>query len=254
MIGVVLIAVIGVVAWSVNKGSDNSGSKEGVPTEEEVVAAGDPIDIASAFYNTWLSAVQDPTVSPYTSGVLDDPLLSAETRAYIEAAQEADATGGVDPVLCQTNTPKRVGSKMSFSREGLAEILVFGRGFTEKSSEQAAVTMKVVDGAWQITDIFCASGESMPEREFSFEKEGYLLKSVPEPLDSRYWHLVFEQNGELGHTVPLFFDVSSTCIELDESEAECEASNFVDAQKVFLQAQMTEAGANVKRLKFLLED
>lgn len=249
VIGVLaIVGIIGLVFWSQNQGVTNVGGKE-VVSEEDIALAGDPLDATSAFYNTWLDAVLDPAASPYTSGVLDDPILSEQVRMDIEAAKEV--AGTVDPVLCQSATPKRVGAKMSFSSEGLAEVLVFGRGFEQKSSEQAAVTLRVVDGVWEITEIFCASGESAPEREFSFEKEGYILKSVPPPLDPEYWHLVFEENGELGHTVPLFFDAESNCIALNESESVCSEDDFTDALKVFVQAQMTEAGASVKRLQML---
>jgi len=250
----VLLTVVGVIFWQINEsnnGNDVISLEEAQQVREE---AGDPVEITMDFYKEWLNAVQDITASPYTSGVLDNPVLGDTVRAYVRDTQEAGSINGIDPVLCQSITPKKLRSKVLAVHADTAEILVLAKLESGNSPEQAAVSLQVVDGAWQITNISCASGESAPEREFSFAREGFLLKSVPAPLDSRYWHLVFEQNGELGHTVPLFFDADSICIALDESEAVCDENLFTDAEKAFVQAQMTETGAMVKRLQLLNEE
>jgi hypothetical protein len=125
------------------------------------------------------------------------------------------------------------------------------RGLEERSPNVAVVTLGGDTGEWLITDIRCAQGESGPEREFSFDREGHLLKSVPPPLNPDYWHLVFEENGINGHTAPLFFDESSTCVALDGTEATCNTDNFVDATKALVQGEMTESGVEVKRVTLL---
>ncbi|NCT02026.1 hypothetical protein GW766_02120, partial [Candidatus Parcubacteria bacterium] len=129
------------------------------------------------------------------------------------------------------------------------QVMVLTRGGEEKSPYQDIVTVAVVDGKWRITEISCAQGEIAPERAYDFEHEGFLLKSVPPPLDPQYWHLVYEENGQLGHTVPLFFSAESICIDGAGNESICVPTQFTDASPAFLQAAMTEAGAAVRRLQ-----
>ncbi len=241
------IIIVGVIGWFMfGTGGATKITKEDVATIETIDA--DPVETVLNFYQPWLASVINPSESPYTSGVLDQAVLSDEVRTYITDAQKSGQT--LDPVLCQTVTPKKVRAKESFNADGKAEVLVLGRGAGEKSSEQAAVSLQVVDGAWQITAITCASGEQAPEREFAFDNEGFLLKGQA-PLNPDYWYLVYEQNGEAGHTVPLFFGAESTCIALDESEAVCDEVSFVNPSKVRIQAGMTEEGAQVQRMTLL---
>jgi len=241
------IIIVGVVAWFALNGDSTVSTSKDVATQAKTTDV-DPVETVLSFYRPWLDAVLDPSASPYTSGVLDDAVLSQNVRTYITEAQSSGQT--LDPVLCQTITPKKVRAKASFNENGKAEVLVLGRGAGEKSSEQAAVSMEVVDGAWQITAITCASGETAPEREFAFDNEGFLLKGQA-PLNPEYWYLVYEQNGEAGHTVPLFFGSESTCIGLDASEAVCDEASFVNPSKVRIQAGMTESGAEVQRMTLM---
>jgi hypothetical protein len=67
-------------------------------------------------------------------------------------------------------------------------------------------------------------------------------------MQKEYWHLVYEQQGQSGYTVPLFFDEESTCIDLDGGEVVCKPDSFQEASHVFAQGQMLEAGLTVKRL------
>jgi len=241
------IIILGVIGWLALNGGGATNTTKDTATQAETTDA-DPVETALNFYQPWLDAVINPSESPYTSGVLDEAMLSDNVRTYIADAQKSGQA--LDPVLCQTVTPTKVRAKASFNENGKAEVLVLGRGTGEKSSEQAAVSMEVIDGAWQITAITCASGEQAPEREFAFDNEGFLLKGQA-PLNPEYWYLVYEQNGEAGHTVPLFFGAESTCTALDESEAVCDEASFVNPSKVRVQAGMTEAGAQVQKMTLM---
>lgn len=241
VIGAALI-LFGIVAvWFLsdqNRGTGPSGS---------AVELADPVDVVADFYSAWLSAVRSTSTDPHQSELTVDPSLSTGMRARLE---NLGTDVAVDPVLCQAVVPERIRTKSVFVTEDSAQILVMPRG--EGVTKQSLVALAVIDGAWQITDITCTDGESAPERAFDFEREGYLLKdSVPPPLDSQYWHLVFEENGQAGHTAPLFFDASSICIAPDESESTCDPSQFTEAAKVRVQGDMSESGATVKRLQFL---
>ena len=106
--------------------------------------------------------------------------------------------------------------------------------------------MKATNNLWQITDISCATGELPPEREYSFEQNGFLLKNVPPPLNDDYWHLVFEQQGQPGHTVPLFFDENSQCVGADGITAVCNPDEFIEPSAAIVKGEMQEAGLTVQ--------
>lgn len=212
---------------------------------KQEVSTHEPVDIVFDFYRPWLEAAQATTTDPYQAGLAKAPILGKELRAKIRAAQKE---GGLDPVLCQTTPPEDVALRVVVQSEVQSEILVTARRST--STEQAIVTLLPLRGGWYINDIRCSPGEFAPEREFSFDTEGYILKSVPEPLNPEYWHLVFEENGKEGHYVPLFFSVESTCVAQDGVTEACVPDNFRDASKAHVKGQMTELGVNVARLEF----
>lgn len=247
IVAVILVAILGVVLVSKNKSDHSTGI-----SIDEVVNAGDPIDPTMEFFNSWLDAVISTTTSPIEANLTSNEFLSESVRNYIIAAQ-ADSARTVDPVLCQTITPKRVGAKVSFILDSKAQLLIIARGGEVKSSEMTVVDLSVVNGKWQITNISCSSGETAPIREFSFEREGFLLKSVPPPLNPDYWHIVFEENGQNGHTSPLFFGATSMCTSIDGVETVCDESKFKDATKVLVQGEMTESGVEVKKVTFIAE-
>lgn len=221
------------------------------PTDEPVDSQPDtdPLDDALSFYNQWLDAAQSTTTDPYAAGVLDSTILTDNARSQIESAR--DQNPALDPVLCRSDVPERVGGKLTYQLDDEAQLIVLGRGGEVASADQAMVTLLVSDGQWKIDNIECLSGESAPEREFSFDREGFLLKSVPEPYDPDYWHLVFEQDGQMGHLVPLYFDASSTCTALDATESVCSPESFTEATPVEVRGDMTEAGLEVKQLQIL---
>lgn len=235
----IVIIVIAVVTLS---GSSDTST----PAEDSAVPEGDPIDVALGFYNDWLDAVQSTTTDPYAAGLATDQRLSEVAQAYI-AVTDKDAD--IDPVICQMETPERVGAKVSYVLEREAQYMMLARGLAEKSSRQAVVDLVAQDGQWVINEISCVEGESMPDREFTFEREGFLLKSVPPPLDPEYWHLVFEERGVQGHTAPLFFSEDSMCIDAAGVETVCNPDTLPEAGAALVKGQMTEAGVEVSRIE-----
>ncbi|MAZ29842.1 hypothetical protein CL655_01000 [bacterium] len=216
------------------------------PAGEQTPPAVDPIDVVLDFYNPWLDARLSTTTNPYDAGLAESSVLGTAAQLYLADNRESE----VEPVLCQTVLPERVGAKPLFQQDFSAQVQVLSRGLPEKSPNYAVVSLTAVDGEWQISEIMCQSGESAPEREFSFEQTGQLLKSVPAPYNSEYWHLVFLTPGQPAGVVPLFFSAESTCVSADEIETTCNPEQFAETTKVTVQGQMTEAGAEVRYVRF----
>lgn len=242
LIGIVLIGLL-IAYFVTNKNTD-------VATESESIAiTGDPIDAVMEFYDAWHSAELSTSTNPYTENLLTHPRLSEKVRAELTTALSEEGSE-VNPVLCQTSLPPRIGSKVSYILDNQSEVHVLARGFEKRSPRMAVIKLIGQNGDWVINNIDCVNGESGPEREFNFDREGFLLKSVPPPLNPDYWHLVFEENGKNGHTAPLFFS-DSVCTALDGSTATCNPDSFTDATKALVQGEMTEAGVDVKRVTFV---
>jgi len=217
---------------------------------QQQVSKLDVIDTVRDFYNPWLKAVQQPTTAdPNLTTLAKSPILSKALRArLVSAVKQSDAT--LDPVLCQTVVPEDISARSVYVQEDKAQVLVTSRD--KKVTEQATITLIRYNDGWYIDEIQCSAGEFEPEREFSFEREGYLLKgSVPKPYDPKNWHLIFEENDEPGHVVPLFFDSESQCTGLDGSKSVCKPEQFVETAKVFVRGQMSERGVSIKQQEFV---
>ncbi len=240
LIVVVLLAIGGLI-WGFSRGGGGSGGQQ--------VSTLDAVDTVGTFYDQWLTAVKEPTTAdPNRVTLIKSLLLSKELRDRL--AKESTADASPDPVLCQTKTPEKITTSRVFETDGAAQLLVMSR--EKNATEAAIVTLAKLDGGWFIDKIECSKGDIPPQREFSFEKEGFLLKgSIPKPFDPTKWHLVFEDSGVKGNVVPLLFDAQSQCTSLDGKKAVCKQAEFKEATKVFVQAQMTERGATVKNLKFV---
>ena len=217
------------------------------PPPQEVVM-GEPVDIVLDFYNPWLEAVQGLTEDPYALGLHKAPVLSLELKKRIADAKNREA-GEVDPVLCQTGTPNQISARPVYVREDSAQVLVVSRD--KGDTEQAVVMLTRLNDGWYMSDILCSPGEFAPEREFSFDFEGFLLKSVKPPLAAGNWHLVFEQNGEPGHVVPLFFTAESSCTGFDGNAAACDPSALIEPSRARVQGEMSETGVTVKKLQLI---
>ena len=238
IIGVVVV-LVAILAWVFIKGSN-----------EQQVSKLDVTDTVGGFYDQWLKAAQEPsTANPTLSTLAKSPILSKALRTRLASAQKSSNTTP-DPVLCQTVIPENISVRSVFERVDKAEMLVTSRD--KKVTEQAIVSLTKLKNGWYINDISCSPGEFAPAREFSFEREGFLLKSsVPAPYNSKDWHLVFEENGEAGHVVPLFFDAESQCTSLDGSKSVCKPDQFTETTKVSVHGQMSERGVSVKRQEFV---
>lgn len=235
---VILLGIIGLV-WIFTKGD-----------AEQQVSRLDAVDTAGEFYRDWLKAAQTPTdAEPSLKTLAKSPILSKLLREKIENAQK-NSENTTDPVLCQTTVPEDISMRRVYTTEDEVQILVTSKN--KDVTDQASVTLRGYNGGWYIDDIQCSLGEYAPEREFSFEKTGFLIKnSIPKPYNPENWHLVFEENGEQGHVVPLFFDSESQCTNLDGNKSVCKSEQFTEATKVSIRAQMTERGASVKQLEFV---
>jgi len=240
IIGLIIIVVVGYQLLN----SENKKNNSEIPQQE--FAKGTPIDVVLDYYLPWLKARQATTTNPYQEGLASSTILSPELRARLMAS-EVGLIDGFDPVLCQpaTTTDIRITARLMNEQPERAQVLVLAIGLPS----QAIVTMQKQGEGWFMSDITCAAGEFAPDREFSFEREGNLLKNVPQPLDSQYWHLVFSEGGKPGHTAPLFFDASSTCVTVDNRESVCDTADFREAVKASVQGEMTDTGVKVKKLK-----
>jgi hypothetical protein len=242
--GIIVLIVIGLVVWKFVGTDDSSRVKN------QEVSSDKPINMVLDFYDLWLSAKRSTSTNPYQEGLAEDPILSKELRAKLIDSKDQPESG-LDPVLCQTTVPEQISTRPISELENKAEILVVS---SDKSmTEQAIVTLRHLKGGWYIDDIQCTPGEFAPEREFSFEMDGFLLKSVPAPYATGKWHIVFEQDQEKGHVAPLLFSSESMCEGFDGKISVCDPNKFIEPVVISVQGQMTEAGVEVKNLKMIKE-
>ncbi len=221
-------------------------SRENETQQEDLQA--EPVDIALDFYNAWLKAVQSTTTTPYADGLANEEILSEELRALL-IASEGRLDTEIDPILCQTTTPMHATGRVVSTEENETRILIMAK--EAELTAQSVFTLKRFGDGWFIDSVACTPGEFALPREFSFEKEGYLLKDLPTPFNPQDWHIVFTEDGEAGHVVPLFFGTDSLCHSLELTEALCAPDQFVSGTKIHVYGQMTERGAEVKRLEFI---
>lgn len=235
---VLVLAVIGGAVWFFTNRS----------TEQQVSKL-DATDTVLGFYDQWMNALKNPTsADPSKDTLSKSPILSPELRAKIATALK-DSKATVDPVLCQAKVPDAISKRNVYVHDDAVQFLITSKD--KKVTNQAIVDLKKYKDGWYISNINCAAGEFAPEREFSFENEGTLVKaSVPKPYDPKKWHLVFEEDGEAGHIAPLFFDKDSQCTT-DGKTSVCKPDEFTEKSKVFVQAEMTEMGATVKKMQFV---
>ena len=242
---VVMIVVVVFVGWKL---SNSSSSTDNDFLSAAIVPVDDPIDVTMSFYTPWLEALLSTTTTPYESDLLSSPLISENLRERLKS--EVGVSGlQVDSVLCQVVVPEKIGAKIIYTNGTEAQVMVIPR--RSDASESALVTLTAIDGKWIISDIICSGGEIAPVREFDFDHEGFLLKqSVVPPLDPNNWHLVFTQNGQHGHTAPIFFNEASKCVSVDGTESVCNQDQITEATKAIIKGDMTEAGVSLRRLEF----
>ena len=207
----------------------------------------DLIDVTLEVYDPWLAALKATSTEINQSELLATMPLTTQLRAKLEQAL-GDGQPIVDPIICQPQLPERIGVKSIFENETEAQVVVVARG--NKVPEQALVTLAVTDNRWLVSDISCSQGEVAPQLEFSFAREGNLLKqSLQPPLDSSQWHLIYEKDGVQGYAIPLLFDQESICIQTDGSEQVCVPDQLSEVTAVSIKGAMQEAGALVRRME-----
>jgi hypothetical protein len=239
---VVAILLVGGFLWFKSGG-------DGFFPDKWTGVEGEAINVALDFYEGWLDARKVGDNEPFTRGLLEYVQLSTEVKDKLSAYEGKLVVGEEDPVLCQTELPEGLRTIPVYVQEEAAQILVMST--TKGQSGQAVVSMKAKNNLWQITDISCGNAEAAPDREFSFEKSGFLLKQVPAPLDSKNWHLVFEEAGVLGHAVPLFFNSDSVCIAKDGSTATCDDNFLKETMPATVKGELSESGVDVKRVELV---
>ncbi len=240
-VALVVILIIAVVLFKIfNK---NTPDSEGIGNQE--VSTNEPIDIVSDFFSLWLNAAQSTSTDPYSSGVASSPILSAGLRTKLEEARASEQSDA-DPVLCQAGFPDRIKAKVVFQAEDKAQILV-----KTSDADQSVVTLLRHNDGWYINDIECSHGDAAIDREFSFDNEGFILKGVPPHLDPNYWYIVFEEDDQAGHSVPLLFGADSVCGPANGTLATCSPDQFLPVAKAHVYGQMGDTGIEVKRLEFV---
>lgn len=242
IVGVLIIVSLG--TWFIK----NNSTMSVVPEENQnmqAVSTDDPIDIVLDFYADWLDAVESTSTDPFQSGLTNESLLSQALR---DKLNNPPADIQKDPVLCQDPLPTKIRSKRLVEQADEMQFVIFSK--ENPLAGQAIATTRKQGEGWYLDDIYCSREFDEP-REFTFEYEGNLLKSVPPPYDPEQWHLVYAQDGTFGYVVPLSFVADSACIDQTGTEAVCDPSQFTETKKVMLQGNMTELGVDVKKLRFL---
>ncbi len=243
ILGICLCIIVGILYVKTHL---NKPIQENLYVQE--VERANPVDIALDFYTVWLNAVQSTTTTPYDLELTNNKILSEELRALLMSTKE-HADTEIDPVLCQTTTPMRATGRVVSTEENAARVLIMAK--EKELTAQSVFTLKKLGDGWFIDSIACTPGEFAPFREFSFEKEGYLLKNIPAPFNPQDWHIVFTEDGEAGHVVPLFFSAETQCHSVEKNETVCAPDQFQSGTKIHVYAQMTERGAEVNRLEFI---
>ena len=241
---IVVVALLAGAVWWFFSGGDGAVRQAG-----DRGVAGEPMNITLDFYEPWMVALRATNTDPYTLDLHNGKQVSEDLSRKLWQFKEENPDAILDPVICQVAVPSGLRTLPVFEQDDKAQFLVLS---AEKGlSGQAVVTLEADGDYWQITDITCGNAEEDPNQgEFSFEREGFLLKNVPEPLDSQYWHLVFEEKGIMGHTAPLFLSDTSVCVE-NGSETVCDSSSFSEAKRVKVQGAMSESGVSVDRIEFI---
>jgi len=239
---VLVVVTIGVLAWLFF--SNGLGGFDATNIQDEQTKT-DPLDVATRLYSPWLSALQATSTEPDFGLLLTTAPVTPELRSRLQ--QQIDQpTSDVDPVICQPMVPERLGAKVVYITDDKAELMVVTRG--TKVPEQALYTLDWQDSDWIISDITCSRGELGPEQEYSFEREGNLLKdSLQPPLDSSKWHLIYTRDDVAGYAIPLEFNESSICVS--DVETVCDPSILSEAAAAKIQGAMQESGVLVERLE-----
>lgn len=244
-IKIILLAlvVLGAVFFAIQflgNGDMSTKNQPSRPTE-------DPLDVALSLAGNWLLNLQSTTSIPLADFLAGVDYIHDDVAAKLLTGAAVDSE--IDPILCQQNTPARVGAKPVYVSDYESQVMVVARG-GEKTPQQSLITLEAVDGQWLIVDVSCSNGEvGKPVGEFSFVQTGRLVRqSVPAPYDSETWHVIFNnEDGSIG-VVPLYWYETSVCVK-DEVSESCNLDDLEEGQVVRVLANMTEQGADVGRIE-----
>lgn len=228
--------------------------RDDVTETQQRYVSGEPLDLVLTMANDWqvnLSATSTENQLSLEEFINND-LFDPETRQeLLEQTEVPVFDPPLDVIFCQANVPPRLVGRTVLETPTKSQVMVVARGSEERSPYQAIVSLDGNgEGAWVITGIECVQGETAPDVEFTFDREGYLLKSVPAPYQTGEWHVVFEQDGQMGYVAPLAFDSDSICIDLTGNETTCDPNSLQEPLPALVQGEMTEVGITVKRVTF----
>ena len=236
IIAILIVAIGSTTAWYLTR------------PEPARVVPDDALDVTLDFFNGWL-AVRKDTSKDRVVGLSEvGTNLRESLRTELTSKVATLENGAVDPILCISYVPEKLGAKVVYEATTTAEIMVIPRGTETPLASPAIVTLTKDGEFWKIDAINCSSGETDTEREFTFDITGRLLKNVPPPLNPEFWHLVFEQDGVGGYTAPLSFASTSLCSFNNEAGEPCNLERLYETANVRIEGNMTEAGVDVIRL------
>ncbi|OGG62614.1 hypothetical protein A3C87_03970 [Candidatus Kaiserbacteria bacterium RIFCSPHIGHO2_02_FULL_49_34] len=234
ILAIIVVAIV--AAISLNRGGEKAEKWNGV--------AGTSLDVALEFYTSWVATINAEDYKVAQAALLETAPLAESLKTKLANKNDQEA----DPVACRAFDEVQTRTQIVFEREDTAQyIMQVTKG--ELTEGYAVVDLVGKEGQWQIQNIACAMGDVAPEMgEFSYEQEGTLVKdSIPAPYDNKFWHILFQADGQVGIT-PLIFNADSKCMLGDKVES-CEAGYLFEGKEVKVYGQMTELGAEVGRVE-----
>ncbi|MFP4394896.1 MAG: hypothetical protein ACLFTI_06490 [Anaerolineales bacterium] len=164
------------------------------------VSAG-PGEVVEAFYTSWLAYEGNPLVDEIYQS---NPHLSDAAEQKIAGIIASFERGGYDPVLCAQDWPEHFVFETPAVTGDVATTTVHGvwnAGTDFESLNDIAVTLGLIEGQWQITDIACPPPDvqapansalaTIPDIRLRFE-----MPAAWQHLDSQ-WAWTPDANGEM---------------------------------------------------------
>jgi hypothetical protein len=239
--GAVLLLVIAALVWQLVL-------KDDAPRTPKTI---EPLDVTLAFFSDWREALATSS-APSVSDLLATTTVTTALRDRLLADIGEDMNKAKETLFCGTDLPNRVRAKVVYENaSSSAEMLVMAK-YDNASSTNSLPFVKLVFEApfWRIDSISCSAGDVIPDREYSFEQTGRLLKQVPKPYDSTQWHLVFTEDGTPGHVAMLIFTPESRCTE-NGTTTPCDPGALKETAEAKIQGQATESGITVVNLDLI---
>jgi hypothetical protein len=174
-------------------------------------------------------------------------LLGEELKRSVKGVKK-QSKADIDAVLCQPIIPEDTAARIVYDDEERTEIVITSK--IEGIYNQAVYNVFKTEQGQYIDSIRCTEGEVAPDREFTFENEGFLAKNVPAPYTSGRWHIAYVENKEL-ILAPINTNDSSVCIQSNGDEGACNLTDDLEAKQVKVYGDLSETGVEVKKIEFL---